>query len=308
MESFGEKHHVNQLKNNNNNTIDRYYAAESSKNLKVKLGDHVLRRPKKDIFYKTPSMLQRRSNSTKLIQNGNIDLPVLSSPIGFSPKASPFFNFLLSRTYDQQRGPWPEDRPLPLPVWSDTAKSSYYFTNILEFEALALVVENKVQHLLEEHNYNSITNFLKLYLDFKRSGETNLAEFFQKRTPEITDEHLTCVGLALELRKRISGLENKYPGLTECMYLVSCEEHVDNAESYINTEIDMWEYSVEKEHVMLALKVDIGGRKGMILCDPGYHIARIIIVMEDESYPHTGRSTKLKANPFLINYIVSKRH
>ncbi|KOC62246.1 hypothetical protein WH47_04004 [Habropoda laboriosa] len=46
--------------------------------------------------------------------------------------------------------------------------------------------------------------------------------------------------------------------------------------------------SREKEHVLVCLKIEINGRKGVMLLDPGYHVARVITVMEDKLYPHTG--------------------
>jgi hypothetical protein len=50
---------------------------------------------------------------------------------------------------------------------------------------------------------------------------------------------------------------------------------------------------VEKEHVSVCLKIQIGDgtsgtRKGFLLLDPGYNISRVITVMEDKIYPHTG--------------------
>lgn len=45
---------------------------------------------------------------------------------------------------------------------------------------------------------------------------------------------------------------------------------------------------VEKEHVLLALKFEISGRSGVLLCDPGYHVGRVVTVMYDTIYPHTG--------------------
>lgn len=50
--------------------------------------------------------------------------------------------------------------------------------------------------------------------------------------------------------------------------------------------------SGEKEHVLVCLKIQIDGRGGIMLLDPGYHIARVITVMEDKMYPHTGWFTQ----------------
>ena len=50
--------------------------------------------------------------------------------------------------------------------------------------------------------------------------------------------------------------------------------------------------SGEKEHVLVCLKIEINGRRGIMLLDPGYHIARVITVMADKMYPHTGWFTQ----------------
>uniref|UniRef100_A0A1B6KF53 Uncharacterized protein n=1 Tax=Graphocephala atropunctata TaxID=36148 RepID=A0A1B6KF53_9HEMI len=104
--------------------------------------------------------------------------------------------------------------------------------------------------------------------------------------PPITPEHHTCVGLGLTLLDRLRALDHRFPGLASRVYLVSCEETVDDIVSYVHD--DPHPPSVEKEHVMVALKLNIAGRRGLLLLDPGYHIARVVTVMEDELYPHTG--------------------
>jgi len=104
--------------------------------------------------------------------------------------------------------------------------------------------------------------------------------------PPITPEHHTCVGLGLALLNRLTSLDHRFPGLAARLFIVSCEEAVDDIASYVTEEPDP--STVEKEHVLVALKLDIAGRKGILLLDPGYHIARVITVMEDEYYPHTG--------------------
>lgn len=51
--------------------------------------------------------------------------------------------------------------------------------------------------------------------------------------------------------------------------------------------------TVEKEHVLLCLRIQIlnGGkeRNGFLLLDPGYHVSRVVTVMDDVMYPHTGK-------------------
>jgi len=64
----------------------------------------------------------------------------------------------------------------------------------------------------------------RFYEAFRASGDSNLAHFYRSYLPPITPEHYTCVGLALELLRRLSNLETKFPGLTSRLYLASCEE------------------------------------------------------------------------------------
>lgn len=50
---------------------------------------------------------------------------------------------------------------------------------------------------------------------------------------------------------------------------------------------------VEKEHVAVCLRIQIGTgigavRSGYLLLDPGYHVSRVVTIMEDKLYPHTG--------------------
>jgi len=40
---------------------------------------------------------------------------------------------------------------------------------------------------------------------------------------------------------------------------------------------------------MVAMQIEIDGRGGVILLDPGYQIGRVITVMIDQQYPHTGK-------------------
>lgn len=110
-------------------------------------------------------------------------------------------------------------------------------------------------------------------------------------SPPITPEHYTCVGLALELWNRLSiQLESKYPGIGNHLCLVSCEEDIDSTPSYtaLSDRLDTASYTFEKEHVLMCLKVEFSGRSGIVLCDPGYHVSRVITVMSDKTYPNTG--------------------
>lgn len=139
---------------------------------------------------------------------------------------------------------------------------------------------------MQVHNYNTVGNFIRFYEEFKKSNETHLESFFRKYHPLISADHHTCVGLSLELIKELSVLEEQYSGFIDKLFLVSCEECIDDIISYTSELPDP--YDSEKEHVLLALKFSISDRCGILLLDPGYHIGRVITVMNDGDYPHTG--------------------
>lgn len=40
---------------------------------------------------------------------------------------------------------------------------------------------------------------------------------------------------------------------------------------------------------MVAMQIEINDRGGVILLDPGYQIGRVVTVMIDQQYPHTGK-------------------
>lgn len=52
----------------------------------------------------------------------------------------------------------------------------------------------------------------------------------------------------------------------------------------------------EKEHVVVALNIDLNGRMGVLILDPGYHVANPVVVMKDGNHPHTGNALR---NPSL---------
>lgn len=70
-----------------------------------------------------------------------------------------------------------------------------------------------------------------------------------------------------------------------------CLQSIEDVDGYVREE--PCRTSVEKEHVLVALRVEVAGRPGTLLLDPGYHIARAITVMSDSLYPHTGKSSLL---------------
>ncbi|CAG9767049.1 unnamed protein product [Ceutorhynchus assimilis] len=165
----------------------------------------------------------------------------------------------------------------------------------------------ELQKLLEEHNYDTVGNFLELYQHFKNSKMRSAIEFFHKYTPKITSEHHTCVGLALELRHRLQQFKKSYPNIESHLCIVSCEENIDSVDGYtaLRDTFDTMPSTLEKEHCLMCLKFEIKGRSGVLLCDPGYHVARVVTVMTDKAYPHTSWFTQSEENNIHKEYCYS---
>ncbi|XP_060846615.1 uncharacterized protein LOC132926284, partial [Rhopalosiphum padi] len=186
-----------------------------------------------------------------------------------------------------QKADWPIGQPVPLPKWG-SSRPPLVVSSIEEYEELTRQFENEVQTLLQAYNYDSITNFIKFYNEFKNGKCETLEFFFRKYKPPLTKNANTCVGLGLLLIGKLALLEKRFPGVKNSLYLVSCEESIESHEGYISNDYpDPW--VSDKEHVMVAMQIEINGRGGVILLDPGYQIGRVITVMIDQQYPHTGR-------------------
>lgn len=80
----------------------------------------------------------------------------------------------------QVGGPWLNEHPLPLPTWAPQPKKPLEIPTIWQYEQLATQIELHVQKLLEEHNYNTVGNFLAFYQGFKQSGCYSLKDFFHR--------------------------------------------------------------------------------------------------------------------------------
>ena len=146
----------------------------------------------------------------------------------------------------------------------------------------------------------------------------SLESFYRQYVPLISDNHHTCVGLGFDLTKLILELEDSYPGISSSLFLASCEEvlynnpnqtlghaipscyiytiysllsftmkDIGNVNRYVSTPTPDTHTS-EKEHVVVALNIGLEGRVGVMILDPGYHVAHPIIIMQDGLYPHTG--------------------
>lgn len=98
-----------------------------------------------------------------------------------------------------------------------------------------------------------------------------------------------CVSLAMEIVHRLS---ESCPQLADHLYLVSCEEAVESIQPYILNCKDNAMYNLEKEHSLAAMRINVAGRDGLLILDPGYHVARAVTVMKDQCYPHTGWFTQ----------------
>jgi len=103
------------------------------------------------------------------------------------------------------------------------------------------------------------------------------------------------VGLALSL---IQKLRQAHPGLRNSIGPVSCEEAVKDVGSYC-----MQSPNNVKEHILVAIRVCIqNNRYGFVLLDPGYHVARPVVVMNDCAYPHTSWFVQSKNSKSIKEY------
>uniref|UniRef100_A0A182P3S3 Uncharacterized protein n=1 Tax=Anopheles epiroticus TaxID=199890 RepID=A0A182P3S3_9DIPT len=198
--------------------------------------------------------------------------------------------------FDQTNGAWPIRQPLPLPKWSPRSVTPFVVDKLWQYEDLVGLIETKLQRMLEETHYNTANNFVDFYRAYRaahRHGRGELRTHFQHYTIPINRRHHMCVSLAMEIVSRIA---EHHPDIARLFYLVSCEEALDESDSYIqHCEENGIEYAgstLEKEHAMVAMKIVVGGREGVLILDPGYHVARAVTVMKDQKYPHTGWFTQ----------------
>ncbi|XP_059608305.1 uncharacterized protein LOC132256127 isoform X2 [Phlebotomus argentipes] len=196
--------------------------------------------------------------------------------------------------FDQQNGAWPIDHPLPLPAWSSRERPRLVVDKVWQYEELAAMTETVLQRMLEETFYDTVHNFLDFHGTFRGSGGADLRLFFQHYTPPVNRRHHMCVSLAMEIVTRLADV---LPTLAEHLFIVSCEEAVESAEPYIanchkGRSLEGASHSLEKEHALIAVHISVAGREGLMILDPGYHVARAVTVMKDLCYPHTGWFTQ----------------
>lgn len=196
-------------------------------------------------------------------------------------------------TFGQTNGVWPIRQPLPLPKWSSSPVAPYVVDKLWQYEDLVGLIETKLQRMLEETHYNTANNFVDFYKAYRRVGRGELRTHFEHYTIPINRRHHMCVSLAMEIVSRVA---EHHPEIADRLYLVSCEEALDETDSYIqHCEENGIEYAgstLEKEHALVAMKIVVGGREGALILDPGYHVARAVTVMKDQKYPHTGWFTQ----------------
>lgn len=151
-----------------------------------------------------------------------------------------------------------------------------------------------MSRLVVSENYDSINNFISLYDAYMAAPDATLQEYFPKYNPPIRPHKHTCVGLAMEVEKLLKGLEKDFPGISKSMMIVSCDENIQDLVDYTTSSPGPQGFLIEneKDHVMLAIHVKVDGRPGMFLSDLGYHISRVVTVMADRCYPHTGWFTQ----------------
>ncbi|CAH2044211.1 unnamed protein product, partial [Iphiclides podalirius] len=187
---------------------------------------------------------------------------------------------------------WPAHHPLPPPKWG--APRPPLRLTLRQYEELVAKAEAILSRLVAAENYDSVNNFLTLYDSYMASPEQSLEEFFPKYKPPIRAHKHTCVGLGMEVMKRLRALEGDFPGITRAMMLVSCDENIQDLQDYTTSSPGPQGFLIEteKDHVMVAIHVKVGGRNGVFLSDLGYHISRVVTVMADRCYPHTGWFTQ----------------
>jgi hypothetical protein len=198
-------------------------------------------------------------------------------------------NGYVMTAFDQTNsGSWGKDQPLPLPLWNQNQKPTLVVDKLYDYEDIVALIETTLQHMIQETHYDTVNNFIHFYQSYRKSRFEKLNEFFRNYIPEINRQNHMCVSLGMEIISRVALLR---PDIAEHFYLVSCEEAVENAIGYAENcnqpNIDSVARTLEKEHVLVAMKIRVADREGMLLLDPGYHVARAVTIMQDEKYPHT---------------------
>ncbi|XP_030022532.1 uncharacterized protein LOC115441771, partial [Manduca sexta] len=183
-------------------------------------------------------------------------------------------------------------RPHPLPRARWGAPRRALVLSQHRHEELVTSAEAILRKLLITDNYDSVSNFISLYDAFNAETQP-LCDVFENYAPPIRSKKHTCVGLGIELIRRWRCLDKEFKGFAAATALVSCEEAVVDVADYVTSgDSPAAVLAAEKEHVMVGVHIKIDGRAGVLLADPGYHVARIVTVMADGAYPHTNWFTQ----------------
>ena len=180
------------------------------------------------------------------------------------------------------------DRLLDTPYWSSELKEARFET-LRQLEEALMKWESVLQQGLVTYDYNTFGSYVEFYQNYQTSKQS-LFDFILSYQPRITTESMSCVALSLFLMKHLSQTDPVYGSLFS---LVSCEEMVLTSAEVTDCKLqDAYQLESKdnvKEHVLVCLKFALvdEGRSGYVLFDPGYHIARPIVVMNDAAYPHT---------------------
>lgn len=181
------------------------------------------------------------------------------------------------------------DQLLDIPYWSEELKEGE-FERLEYFENSLIVWEDILQQELERYDYNTFGSFVEFYHSYRKQSRQTLREFISQYQTKISIDSMSCVAQSLFLLNSLAVNDLEHGSLFS---LVSCEEMVRmqiNERKVQNIDYQLESKDNIKEHVLVCLKFKLieENRCGYVLLDPGYHISRPIIVMNDSLYPHTG--------------------
>lgn len=160
------------------------------------------------------------------------------------------------------------EQVLDVPIWSSLFKAMS-FDDLMSFEDFLMRSQNILQLELASHDYDTFTSFIDFYKSYKSSGEgfvPFVSGYNDGLVGSLDGDGLSCVGLSIRLMEKLSASD---PRVRKHLGLVSCEEVVKDIGSYV-----MESPNALKEHVLIALHVVVEKRRGYVLFDPGYHVAR----------------------------------
>ncbi|KAG1652106.1 hypothetical protein GQR58_026531 [Nymphon striatum] len=218
---------------------------------------------------KTQDSFQRNKNTSFECQN----ISIISSAFCF---------------FNDQNDSFLKKRPLPLAKWLP-APPPVVFNSFEEFMNIYDKLRIIIRRQLCEERYSTVHNLIQFYADYLlHSCPDDFENFFLDYKPGLIYDNFSCTGLALDLWNRISSSKLSFlaPSIGKSLYLASSEEIITNVDLYCSYNPPN-AFGVEKEHVLLCLKILLTGRSGYVLLDPGYHIRCPIIVMDDGQYPQS---------------------